>query len=85
MIFRVVPNGMMSIQNFIQIRIAVHELNHTERHDGQTDMISSARSFQSRHAKNDVELEIIKFRTDCFSEFPYFLANCDVLVMAMWI
>jgi hypothetical protein len=35
--FRAVPNGIMSILNFIQIRPAVIELNHT---DGQTNMTS---------------------------------------------
>jgi hypothetical protein len=35
--FRVVPNGITSILNFIQIRPAVLELNHADR---QTDMTS---------------------------------------------
>jgi hypothetical protein len=35
--FSVVPNGITSITNFIQIRPAVLELNHADR---QTDVIS---------------------------------------------
>jgi hypothetical protein len=56
--FRVDPNGIISISNFIQIRPAVLELNHadrqTDRHD-QSYMRAFLCSFHTNlHLKSDI-------------------------------